>query len=412
MATAIISIYQDAASTASFRVNSLGAILFRSSSFVKWILSAVALVACSSGAPTISSTAVAPLPTTFQPAVTIFAPVSTATQLPPQATATPQPSATPKPLNVALAADVNPFTGIVMSDTTKLDRRPILIKVANTSEVRPQSGLSYADVVFEHYVEGGITRFAALYLTNDVNKIGSVRSCRLIDLELPAIFDAGLICSGTSPGVKPLMRDSFAFKNELSMISDFGPYECPTCPMYRTNEADPPHNLFANTVNARKELTDRSKNQRSEFKGWTFDSAAPSSTLLAQQIIVPYKSGAVGWTFDAAMNKYSRTLAGAPFTDKLTGKALTADNVIVVFAYHADTDIVEDVTGAKSIQIQWWGQGPLKIARDGKLISGLWKRLTPTGSMNFFDDAGNPIALKPGNSFVQFVPLEFAVEVK
>ena len=81
-------------------------------------------------------------------------------------------------------AGANPYTGLPV-DAVALGRKPLLIKVANTAEVRPQSGLNAADVVVEHLSEGGITRFTALFLSNMPAKVGSVRSCRLIDLELP-----------------------------------------------------------------------------------------------------------------------------------------------------------------------------------------------------------------------------------
>jgi hypothetical protein len=297
-------------------------------------------------------------------------------------------------------------------DKDKLNRRPLFIKVANTAEVRPQSGLGGADVVFEHLTEGDITRFAALYLTNDVTKIGSVRSCRLIDVELPAIFDAGLICSGTSAGVKTFIRDSVAHKDNRTMISDFGPYECPSCPMFRSNETVAPHNLFANTVNARKELDSRKKNDASKFRAWSFDASVPASAPQGNSVTVPYRSGTVGWTYNAATGLYGRSLQGVVQTDRLTGKQIGVANVIIGYANHVFTDIVEDGTGAKSIQIQLWGEGPLKILRDGKVISGQWKRADKELTWEFFDGDGKSIALKPGNSWVELVPLNYGVEVK
>ncbi len=370
----------------------------------------LALSACSSAEPPAQ-----PAATPFVPAVTIFAPQPTpvpieraATSAAPSLTSTPEPQAAAVSDVMPASADnsrpINPFTGLPVSDPAILQRRPLLIKVANTAEVRPQSGLSSADVVVEHLSEGGITRFTALYLTNMVTKVGSVRSCRLIDIELPKMFDAALVCSGTSPGVKPLMRNSWAHQNNLTMISDFGPYECASCPMFRVSERRPPHNLFANTINAWRELDKRNQNVPSTFRAWTFREAPPDGKP-TQLIEVVYRSGKVSWTWDAGIGRWKRSLSGKVQVDALNGQPLTAANVMVVYAHHQTTLIEEDVTGAKSIEIQVWGEGPLRVFRDGREIGGRWLRGPDVGNFELRDVNNNPIPLRPGNTWIEFVPI-------
>ncbi len=379
-------------------------------------LLSVAMGAC--GAPSDTNTAVTNTPA-FVPVVTLYAPTVTPSDTPapppetPTAAILPTQAATPMPDGL-----INPFTGLPASDGAALQRAPLLIKVANTAEVRPQSGLSSADVVVEHLTEGGITRFTALYLSNTPERVGSVRSCRLIDIELPRIFGAGLVCSGTSPGVKPTMRavalESAAQPGDVNssavIISDFGPFECPTCPMFRTTDRVAPHNLFANTANAWRVLAERGKNQRTAFNSWVFDPVAPSGGQTASTLSIPYQADPVDWTYNAATGLWERKVDGQPHIDAETGQTLTAANIIVAFAYHAVTAIQEDMAGGMSIQIQLWGQGPVKIARDGKVIDGLWLRPGQPGVLQFVDAQGNPIPLKPGNSWLELAPLDFPVQ--
>ncbi len=303
-----------------------------------------------------------------------------------------------------LAPGANPYTGLPVPAEVSA-RKPVLIKVANTVEVRPQSGLNSADVVVEHLSEGSITRFTALFLTNAPKKVGSVRSCRLIDLELPVIFDAALVCSGTSPGVKQLMRNSYAHKNNLTMISDFGPYECGQCPMFRTSDRSAPHNLFANAGNAWKELDKRGKNQPSTFASWVFSAQAGPEGKPTNAVEVGYKSGLVSWSYDGASGAWQRALSGKKQIDASTGQPISFTNVIVAYANHVTTLIQEDVTGAKSIEVQFWGEGPVRIFRDGREYGGKWKRNAEVGNLEFFDPAGNKLPLKPGNSWIEMVPL-------
>src|SRR5258707_517658 len=50
--------------------------------------------------------------------------------------------------------NVDPLTGLEVVDATLLNRRPLAVKVSEfPRRVRPQDGLSYADLVFEHYAE-------------------------------------------------------------------------------------------------------------------------------------------------------------------------------------------------------------------------------------------------------------------
>lgn len=312
----------------------------------------------------------------------------------------------------ARAGGVNPFTGLPLDDAAS-QRRALLIKVANTANVRPQTGLSLADVVVEHLSEGSITRFTALYLTHAPEKVGSVRSCRLIDLELPQIFDAGLVCSGTSPGVQRLMRQSPAYLDNRTMIADLGRYSgCKGCPMYRTNDAGVPHNLFASAVNAWAVLDQRGRNRPSAFSAWRFDAGVPAAGIPVKAVDIPYRSGTVTWTYDPADGLWKRFYGRTPHTERLTRQTLSAANVIVVYAHHAVTPIVEDVGGARSIEIQVWGQGLARVFRDGRMIDGNWRRPAQPGVLEFIDFAGNPIALKPGQTWIELVPLDFPVKAQ
>ena len=87
---------------------------------------------------------------------------------------------------------------------------------------------------------------------------------------------------------------------------------------------------------------------------------------------------------------------------------VAADNVIVYFAEHRETDIVEDSNGATSIRIMVNGQGPASFFRDGKLNKGSW---ASDGSRTpyFTHEDGTPYALKPGNTWVEVVPTYFKI---
>lgn len=366
---------------------------------------AMALAACGNAAPA---------PTSAPPVITIYAP----TPAPATATApvpTPAPAQTAAPTQNpsapnTFAPDVNPYTGLKVADPAALNRKPVIVKVNNEQTVRPQTGLAQADVVVEHIMEGGSTRFDALYLTNAPAKVGAVRSCRLVDIELTTIFKTALVCSGTSPGVKPIIRAATnlfdkggGLRDGVAIISDFGPYECATCPMFRTTDKPMPHNLYANLPNTWKELDDRKRNTPSAFNAFRFDVNTPGGGKPAASIALNYRIDPAAWAWDAASGTWLRSIGGAPHIDAATGKQLSAVNVLVLQAPHIDTDIEEDSLGSKSVQIQLWNSGKAKLFRDGQMFEGTWERNTDLSTIVLRDASGKPLLLKPGNTWVQII---------
>src|SRR5687768_12904390 len=68
------------------------------------------------------------------------------------------------------------LTGEPTHDGEATPTRPLLgVKVENTTLAYPLSGLDHADMVYEEVVEGGITRFVALFHCRDADRIGPVR---------------------------------------------------------------------------------------------------------------------------------------------------------------------------------------------------------------------------------------------
>ena len=76
-----------------------------------------------------------------------------------------------------------PLTGVPAPNVRSVPQRPAMaVKIDNYPAGRPQSGLDKADIIFEEPVEGGITRFAAVFQCQDAALIGPVRSARNIDI--------------------------------------------------------------------------------------------------------------------------------------------------------------------------------------------------------------------------------------
>jgi hypothetical protein len=103
-----------------------------------------------------------------------------------------------------------------------LARRNLIVKISNYPPVvRPQRGVNSADVVYEYEAEGGVTRFAAIFRSQLPEEVGSIRSARLIDIELVNMYAALLAYSGTSEPIQEILLSSdFAFQLLSPSIGD------------------------------------------------------------------------------------------------------------------------------------------------------------------------------------------------
>jgi hypothetical protein len=369
-----------------------------------------------------------PVPTrTRQPVKPTAAPASpTATTAP---TVTPLPTADPRTQIVStFPPDVDPLTGEQVADPNVLNRRPLAIKVSNyPPEVRPQRGLSQADLVFEHILEG-VTRLTAVYYSQMPDLVGSVRSARYLDLEIAQMYKPFFAYSGSSGGIRLKIANAPWFNRVIS--PDFGVPESGN-PFVRMPEVSQyyEHTLFAKPALLYEWAKNHNMdNSRPELKGMAFSDLPIGPAQPASSVTISYTwrsafvAEVVRWRYDAASGRYLRSSDGVPQVDKNNNQPISAANVIVVYAPHVtDCTIQENplsvdpdchTPGQFSIQIQIWGSGPVQIMRDGKVQSGRWVRANPEDMLTFVGDDGKPLPLKRGNSWFQMVPLEMSIHIE
>jgi Protein of unknown function (DUF3048). len=113
------------------------------------------------------------------------------------------PPAAPKPSPGRSSQLYSPFTGEPMTSLG-----PVLaVKIDNLAPARPQTGLAGADIVYVLPVEGGLSRFLAVYSSHVPPVIGPVRSAREDDLELLRQFGRPAFAySGAQPQLLPVVE--------------------------------------------------------------------------------------------------------------------------------------------------------------------------------------------------------------
>lgn len=331
---------------------------------------------------------------------------------------------------------INPLTGLTVDDPAQLDRRPIVVKVSNSPAlVRPQAGIGDADWVYEHYTEVGITRFSAIFYANAPTRVGSVRSARLIDYELVPMYQGILAFAGASIGVdKRIYGSEAVIENLCATRSDLeqcrleadiiGPpgftppsdfveraykgvlYGRPY--FFRDERLPVPHNFFVNTAALWERAAEEGHAQRPDLRGMAFHpepQGNPTGSGVYAQ--VRYRTTLVEWHYDPESGHYYRSSDGQIHADSNTGEQVSAANVIIVYAGHFLTDIVESQYADVihwSAQITVWPEGDAIVLRDGVRYEGRWLRPSRPDLMRFQTNAGGILYLKPGNSWVQLMP--------
>lgn len=302
---------------------------------------------------------------------------------------------------------INPLTGLPVSDPAALNRRPLLIKVSNFPPyIRPQSGLNSADMVWEHLLAGGVTRFTAVFLSQDADHVGPIRSARLVDFQLTHIYRGLFVYSGMAQGtVDRLNQDGYLLAHSI------GTGGCPALCRFRQEGLAEEHTLYADTAALRQLAVTLEKGTDVEaVYGMRFDVVPPAAGTGVRGLHVGYRETLVEWHYDAAAGVWLRTQDGEAHFDSYDGEQIHADNIIVLEADHLEQPVNYDGYWGPpnyALDVDLIGGGRIFLLRDGQYYEGEWRRDQIDQPLGFYDLAGNALALKPGRTFVNLVPRWF-----
>ncbi len=360
-----------------------------------------------------------PTPTQAPPPVPTDMPV-----MPTLPAATPTPTEVPSPTPIPASgptgfpANVNPLTGLPVDDPAVLDRRPLLIKVSNhPAVVRPQNGLSFADHVWEHVVEGWrYTRYTAVFYGQTPSSVGSVRSGRLPDLELvpmyQGLFDAsGFSSNRNDPSGPKRMRELMLAANwfKRNFSPDFG-YGEPYNVRFPLEGVAYEHTLFAIPEELWKLAAEKDVNQRPTLEpGFAFSPEAPVGGTPIREVVIdfPVDGPKNTWRYDPASGLWLHWVDEVPHTDFLTSEQLAFENLVLVYTQHYEADFIEyesEITRLYSVGAIMQGEGEAVLLRDGQRFDVTWRRPNVGSMMQFFDASGNVIPFKPGQTWFTLIP--------
>lgn len=308
--------------------------------------------------------------------------------------------------------------------------RPLGVMIENHKEARPQSGLSFADVIYEAVAEGGITRFLAVYHCQDAGQIGPIRSARTYFLDFISEYGSDPLYvhvgGANTPGPANALGQIGDY--EWTGYNDMNQFSIGFPTFWRDYDrlghpAATEHTMYSTTEKlwkfaATRGLTNVGKDETPWTEGFTpytfKDDASLSERPKTQTIHFEFwtldSDYSVDWKYNPATNSYNRVSGGVVHVDRDNNKNLTSKNIVVLFMRESRANDGYENNG--HILYKDKGTGKAVVFVDGTRIDGTWRKDKRVSRTLLFDSNGVPIKFNKGNIWFNILPTDGVVNVR
>lgn len=293
-----------------------------------------------------------------------------------------------------------PLTGRANDDPAKGQRRALVVKIDNVDQyARPQAGINQADIVYEEKIEGPISRFAAIFHSQDVPDLGPVRSGRSTDVAIVTPLAVPLYAFSGANGV-------FIELLRSAPLIDIG-YDVQPQAYDRKPGRPAPDDLFTSTERLWALAPPEESPPPPQLVYRAPGAAGPASAVPMTSFSYSFGGGPVGqpvtMTWDPAVSGWARVQKGTPHVDA-DGVQIAPPNVIVQFVPYQDTGLV-DTSGAAVPEALLVGTGTAWVFTDGTATAAAWSKPSEDALTTYSGPDGAPIGLTPGPTWIALVPV-------
>lgn len=302
--------------------------------------------------------------------------------------------------------------------------RPVAVMIENHPDSRPQSGLSAADIVYEAVAEGGITRFMALYLCNEVPRfVGPVRSARTYFLDWVSEYNSlyahvgGANTPGPADALAQIATYGIKSINEIPLGRD-----SLTAGFQRIEDrlgrpVSLEHTMYLEIQKLRSFAAERfqwgvatdGSRWDSTFEKWKYhngtqpaDNSLPKTNRLSYNFWESSAGFNVEWRYDPTTKLYSRLMNNQPHIDNNTKQQITASNVIIMVQKESRAN--DGYPGNLHLLYQTIGKGDAYVMNNGNVIKASWSKSGRTARTKFIDATGKELSLQRGLIWISIVP--------
>lgn len=285
---------------------------------------------------------------------------------------------------------------IVDEDSTS---RPFAVMINNINVARPlQSGLQDAYIVYEIIVEGGITRYMALFLDQNTERIGSIRSSRHYFLDYALENDAIYVHHGQSPQAAA----DFSKLGIDRIVVGEGDTGWRDTSLHVSSE----HTLFSSIEKLKNGIgskrTTRNKDLLLDYSADSLNLSEIKDAKEAKTVIIKYSnSTTTSYGYNQETKLYERYVDGKPHTDYVTKKQYTAKNIIT---YQVGNYNLNDGEGKGRQGLNNIGSGTGYYISEGYAVPITWEK-SSRGAQTIYKYAdGTELKVNDGNTFIQIQP--------
>jgi hypothetical protein len=305
-----------------------------------------------------------------------------------------EPTTTTNPKVVPVA----PLTGLPDPKRVSFERPAVTVKINNTNEGR-QRGVEQADVVYEEVVEGGYTRIAAIFNSQDPDTVGPVRSVRKTDQSIVWPIGGIFAYSGGAQYAIDSINTAPVKQLDETRAGDT---------MFRDDSLRAPFNLFAH-VDQMYKVDDVKPVPPPPLFTYRKASAKVGGDPVAAFSVGFLAGFDTKWTWDAKSKSWLRTPGekGASVYDADGNIVpISPKNVVVMFVHYVGGDAL-----GYQAEAQLTGTGPAWVFTGGKVVKGTWTRPDKEKPAKFTNASGHQIKLTPGQTWVELPDASYAVTV-
>ena len=277
--------------------------------------------------------------------------------------------------------------------------RPYAVMINNINVARPlQSGLQDAYLMYEIIVEGGITRYMALFMDQNTTRIGSIRSARHYFLDYALENDAIYVHHGQSPQAQSDFRtlniDRIVVDNSKTGWRD------------KSLNVSSEHTLFTSIEKLNNGLgnkrTTRNNNLLLNYSVDKIDMASLEGAKTANNVSISYSNTYVSsYVYDAENGYYLRSVNGKAHTDYVTKNQYHFKNIIT---YQVKNTTLNDGENKGRQNIENVGSGTGYYISDGYSIPIKWTKESRKSQTKYYYMNGEELKVNDGNTFIQIQP--------
>ena len=306
---------------------------------------------------------------------------------------------TPKPINKKVNKTEEKKEVKIVDVNSK--SRPFAVMINNVSTARPlQSGLQDAYIIYEIIVEGGITRYLALFMDTNTERIGSIRSSRHYYLDYAKENDAIYVHHGYSPQ---------AYNDFSALNVDRIEVSTPkTGWRDKSLNVASEHTLFSSIELLKNGIgsmrTERNKDLLLNYSADEIDLSKMEESIVANSVVIPYSSNTTtSYKYNNDEKVYYRFVNDKEHTDYVTKKQYNFKNIIT---YKVKNYALDDPEAKGRQGIENVGSGEGYYITDGYAKKINWKKECRECETVYTYTNGEKITVNDGNTFIQIQPID------